>query len=516
MDDELIEHGINTGMAYILRGGRIYGSDVAPAVRRVGYKMAQVGKYGQFISAGYKLGKRILNSFSQKEKEMPPVRRKLSFGRSVPYTTPRKTPSSMRKLNVLIKEMEKMDAKEKKATKGRKRVGALRFKGGKKPFRVMSARTSTLGGKYYKGNRKVAPQAKFERLGTAVNYEYSNTFDTAGNQTMLLTHSNAPASHIARVVVGTMIKTLFKQSGIFITSWWDNMTGVIEVGDKFQIAFVRNAQTNSAEAKEYQVLAADVAGNFSNLVDKVVSLFPIIFNINATGTELATSSVSFKQIAYIPFSVQIPNKRVQLSLAGVKFTLFLKSELKMQNRSLTIETNNEADDIDNVPISGKAYDTKGSGFQFKLARTALGVDSAAGRAYRNVGISNGIRYDSGSSLNGLLEPWQRKQIIGATASQNVALQPGQIKTSILVDTVKVSLDALMKSIYQIQVQTAPGTLEVFPRLYCGHSRLFIWERVIGVTGATGVKIAMEHNGYCAAIMHKPGDIYTMPYFETIA
>lgn len=500
-DDRLIEQGINAGIAYHVRGGRLHGADIAPAVSHVGHKMAQVGKYAQLAHAGFRLGKRVFQSFSQKEK-MPPIRNN-------PYPTPRRTPKKALKLQISKKGPMRITLKGDKGTQA---------KFTKRKVRVMSARNSSFGGKIYRGKKRISPKARFERLGTAINYEYSTVYDTAGNQTAVIAHSNLPGYHVTRSIVGTILKALFKKVGWFVTSWSDKVQGLLQANDEIVLAFHR--ATGGLETISYSIVAADVLLDFDNLVTQVLTLcFAEIFTVLVSNPNLlATNNVAFQEISYNPTATN-NFTRAKLSLANVKFSLYLKSDLKMQNRSITVETNNEADDVDNVPIYGKAYDAKGTGVRLKQPRLYLAAvpqDNAPPNFNLNVGLQNGVRLLAGGTNTGTLEPWQRKQFYDCTREQNVGLAPGEIKTSQIIDVVKVSLDYIMKSTYQLSDTNTGGLFEAFPKIRVGRVRMFIFERVIGVVGFTGVKIAMEHNGYVASIMHPATNVYTTPYFTTIA
>lgn len=490
-DDRIIEQGINAGIAYHIRGGRLHGSDVAPAVRHVGHKMAQVGKYAQLAHTGYRLGKSILNSFSQKEKMPPTSYRSSSSSRSNPYATPKRTPKNILNMRNRIK---KATGKLLKWNKPRK-------------TRVMGARFASLGKPVLKGRKKLPRSAYFERYGTAINYEAAVISDTTTGQTALLTHSNYAGLHVVRSCVGTILKKLFAKRNTQIESWNDIMNGLIDPNDQIQLTFVRSTGFLQ-ETDIYTIVAGDVTGTFDGLVTKIYDRLVAICGLN---TNIATTSFALIQIAYQPATTGFAE--TQLSLAGCMVSLYLKAELKIQNRSLTVEANNEADDVDNVPLVGMAYDGKGTGFTFKQSRNVVGTVNAGGVISRQVGLSNGIRYDTGTLSNGLLEPWaNRQQILGAKRSQKIKMAPGEIRSSWLTDEVKVPLDYVIKSHFQLANTSSPGSYEGFPKCNIGSCRLFILERVISLAAFTGVKLAYEHNGYVASILHAPPRKSTMPHF----
>lgn len=52
--------------------------------------------------------------------------------------------------------------------------------------------------------------------------------------------------------------------------------------------------------------------------------------------------------------------RLDIDLRRCKFDIYVKSSLKIQNRTVNTDANNEADDVDNVPLYGKQFEGSGN------------------------------------------------------------------------------------------------------------------------------------------------------------
>ena len=64
--------------------------------------------------------------------------------------------------------------------------------------------------------------------------------------------------------------------------------------------------------------------------------------------------------------------------------------------------------------------------------------------------------------------------------------------------------------------TAGGSLAVEPRLRYGKYRFMILDKVIGVLGATGIKVAYEHNLYLAGYFVPTRNASMLPFAFNMA
>jgi len=176
---------------------------------------------------------------------------------------------------------------------------------------------------------------------------------------------------------------------------------------------------------------------------------------------------------------------------------YVKSALKLQNTS-TINLAGEADDVDNVPISGKSYSGTGNGtLSNRYGRT---------EATFVCNNQNGMFVRTGTIASGLAEmpPPGYFRNVKATASQRI--NPGRIKFSTLVHRTVLPLNSLLKHVTSTHVDGAAGSGKGFCRI--GKFQFFGFEHVLKATSGVNIKVNAEHNYRIAAMISLKGTYNT--------
>jgi hypothetical protein len=165
----------------------------------------------------------------------------------------------------------------------------------------------------------------------------------------------------------------------------------------------------------------------------------------------------------------------QYDLKRAKMAYYIKSSLKIQNRTTNTATSTEADDVDNVPLYGKAYD--GPGNYFSLGENYF---SPAHNTQQNFFIRGNL------STEPMAEPLPVGQFKRLKTCGKAHLDPGQIKTSVLTDSGKMGFNMLT-----LKLGASEAATNI---LAIGKQRVYILEKMIQsvATGdATGIKLAYE-------------------------
>lgn len=161
-------------------------------------------------------------------------------------------------------------------------------------------------------------------------------------------------------------------------------------------------------------------------------------------------------------------------------TLFSKSELKIQNRTLAAGGGKEADDVSNNPLEGyQYYFSSGSP---KCKNNIVGLNSS-------VDITGVMAARAGLMTNslGYKEPPSPNLFWNCTGVRKVRLEPGQIKSLYLYHKKKMPLLKFMK-ICNIGFGPAGKQTNLF-----GKSCMFALEDCINVNPSQNVSIAYEVN-----------------------
>lgn len=175
-----------------------------------------------------------------------------------------------------------------------------------------------------------------------------------------------------------------------------------------------------------------------------------------------------------------------IKLDNATFTIFSKSTLKVQNRTVN-QTGGDEESVDNVPLYGKAFYGKGSG------TSAITAD----QTYSG-GAASGFWCDAsnGTMAKVPLEKWyqeipQASHFRHVLTTGKVHLDPGHIKTSVLDGKVTISVNKLYRILFRTD-----SAVNNHSKAILGRFRFMMLEKMLtSVTGeaANSIKCAFEHN-----------------------
>lgn len=290
-------------------------------------------------------------------------------------------------------------------------------------------------------------------------------------------HCSVPIKTVAKFTVYAMVKKLLNEADIQFSDWNELRAGRIVDGDSIALTYKKFFSSTSGTVISITVATGDTT--YGSVAEK---FWLAIFNglINPSGG--VDGMLPQAQLSTLSFVVGGGHK-AELNLRGASMSCIVKSSLKMQNRSYNIATDNESDDINNVPLYGKTYEGRGNGF--------LPRDNSNVMAPCDVDYAWNI-YGASSSTT-LQEPPEAYQLQYVTRSGKATIPPGKIKTSVINDRIVMSLDTFFKTCYSQYPGTASDNLQ-FHRM--GKIRMFAFERPIATLPGEvtpGVAMAVEHD-----------------------
>lgn len=167
---------------------------------------------------------------------------------------------------------------------------------------------------------------------------------------------------------------------------------------------------------------------------------------------------------------------MQLDLTRCMIDVYVKSAMKMQNRTRTESNSLEEDDVDNVPLYGKSYEGSGN---YALYTTTGPWLTNAGRAESKIIAESTLQEcvmldvfgPSTSVSNGfnLAEPPSLRQMQHCQKIGKIKFEPGEIKTSVIYYKAKKNLNRTIRNLLG-------PTNEQY--LGIGKYRFFILEKMI--------------------------------------
>lgn len=382
----------------------------------------------------------------------------------------------------------------------RGQIEGMRVPGGK---RVWSGRSSGFvrspkRARYYrkkgKGKRKMRKVLKSTNKGVSYQTEYASR--AFGDKCIYLGHTTAHANEMFTMFMMACIKKVLAQAGVNIYSWdqaFRNgapLSDYVSTGDVFQ--FVYKTTVNAVPFTVTGTSLTVGAGQVT-FIDLATSLFVIVNAAMVAGT--IQDGAVLQEFQYKPVGAKV----FKINLLDSKIDLFVKSALKMQNRSLNAAGDNEADDVNNVPIYGKSYQGFGNG---AVQRTSDAITLLAG-TNNTVPIAA-----DGSPFSNFSEPVNASELTHVLYTGKAKLEPGQIRTSVLKYKSVITVQTFWQQINQYYSGANTNS-----RFNLGKFRIMSFERMIARTGETtaGVDITYEvdYKGFMTLI---PGmNKWTSPY-----
>lgn len=474
----------------------------------------QAGKYAALAYHGYKLGKKFVNSFSQKEKKKmapitpPPSARK---GRS---RTPRGGSSSRsggpssrsRSLSAMsvgrTVGSRSRTPRRRSASVAWSRVTQFQDRQNGAPGVMKTVQTKSV-------KKDPVRSALYEKKGIAFIQESSQSVDAL--QTAVLGHNTMVGKTGIFVAIGAIVKALIVKNGVTIHRL-DNVIGStkFQVGDKFEFNYKFSQASPNATGMygaSVTLNLGDLGGTYQNLIDKIANEVVNTYKVTA-GVKESNMKIQWSEARYVPVDGK-KSIATQVSLLGCKIHFYLKSELKFQNQSRNSLTS-DAEVVETCPIRGKAFDVKGNALRYK----GLSIDQTLTVNSLICDREKGYVAVNGSNF-ALYEPIGRNNFLGVKATGKVYVEPGALQQSALVDTVTISFDYLLQML--INIETGSALQTQFQHKF-SKGRFYIMEKVIQPLtnpDGTGVKLMFENQFYIAGYAEFRLNKTTQPFFQSL-
>lgn len=278
----------------------------------------------------------------------------------------------------------------------------------------------TSGGKFVR-RKKSDPFALYSRKGLTVATEYGCVVAQTTNYFPLFVgHSTVgEIDTFRRMYYRCLIRDLYSKHGIHITSLEFESPGTGNVKISYQLdadaaAVVVNFPT---AGKSYEQLVSDIRGVFDPILGGVGTVVDY-FQMNEI--LLDNGSITLAKI----------------DLKNCRLNIFVKSDLKIQNRTIAAgadEDANSTENIANQPLYGKSYSGKGQGMILK------GTQGGASNAKSLLCSNNSglLAYAPPVGVYWLREPPLPSSFEPKPLYHKASVEPGQIKTSSLTSKFSV-------------------------------------------------------------------------------
>lgn len=300
-------------------------------------------------------------------------------------------------------------------------------------------------------------------------------------------HGTMPYRLVVNHVWRAILKALVSKTGVAIQDFLDVMTNDYSVGTSITTRFRYNYDPNNQTPSTYTLAGGET---YEYVALELAKLF------DDKGPDFQIISIELLEESQTGGST----KREEINLVDSKLVFDVKSSLKIQNRSKN-SLGSEADEVDNVPLYGKSYESSSQALRYFHEPTGT---------YKRFAVNkkNGLMdltVDSNGVGEGMFaEPPPPKLFVGITKCGKIHLDPSQIQTSVLTEKFTISMDNFIAKIVGVDANDSTGVVKV--RRELGKCRVFGLEKMLEVnTGSeqtiVEMNIAYEHD-YKLGVMLK--------------
>jgi len=304
--------------------------------------------------------------------------------------------------------------------------------------------------------------------GVAYHLEHGNVITDATRNVVYVGHSTCPKRTVVRVAIGALLKLLFKKAGVKIKNWDLPILNGANIPARLELEY----KVVDGSTLVRQAFPMPVTKTFTEIVAD------ILFWLN-TFTAINFPQQWMRIVYYHDIGV-IGSSRLlayDIDLTATTLDLFCTSHLKIQNRTVNTSSNDQADDVDNVPIYGRSYDVGYNGTTFRDYNQPLSAGSPQLRTDIDYGVMDYATTASDLGTTLYKEVALPTQFIGVTSHGKAHLDPGEIKTSKIDFATVITFNKLV-SLYKSK------SLDAGAIFFLGKTRIFGFEKMITAVAQT--------------------------------
>jgi len=348
---------------------------------------------------------------------------------------------------------------------------------------------------------------KHAKAGVVAKYEVGSLKSDSQNNVVYLAHSTAPVNRMMEAACGALLKKLYMLAKITVKSW-DSLLADEQTYNQ-RVSLYYKPRDGSATVIQNFV----VSYTTETLALLTSQLTTFMFTLQGVNTPDQFLKIQLYNNIGLTSSANILVASIDLTTA--KFEFDIKSLLKIQNRTINSAGNDTAEDVDNVPLYGKFYEYKTNGTTYQDYRESVGPSLIVTHPSFGVLATNVVVPGTGiQATNMYKEVPLQSQLIGCKSSGKAHIEPGEVKTSVINDSITIPFNKFLKT-YLAKQQNEPGGNPRYTQFWIGKSRLFCFERMIqtiasGDAALQPYSLAYEHQLDIGATCHVKTDYITAP------
>lgn len=382
---------------------------------------------------------------------------------------------------------------------------------------------SKKGSRNRKGKKKHPSHKEIIKKGISVRFEKTKVYSPNAAEAVMIAHTSMPVKFSAFNMWRAIVKYLMVRAGLHIKDYGAIMVNEGFVANDVVKVNYYDKQTDTSVTSYSVTIVATMT--YDALSFELAKAFQQGSTDNRLNDRL--DSIEFVPYAGTAFTNASKIAACNVELNTLKITVESTSKLKIQNMTIQTTGDNEADDVDRVPLQGKIFEHKGNNCLRKSNGAILeGLFSqyndealAANWTRQDVTTSFNLDYyaDNAGANNAntvFLKPAEvpnRYEFENCLSEQYITCQPGSIHTSYLKQKYTFSLNFYWKLLY------ATGSSNTDKLVYdqrCGKTKSFYLEKVVGrkneASNVNNIKLAVELEGSQNVLIHGGWSNYCTP------
>lgn len=351
-----------------------------------------------------------------------------------------------------------------------KRKGGIRKKGrkGKKRFMKKTMKRSRRGRS--KGNPKHAI-LKTVRYGQIVT----------STTTAFVGHASCMVTEMLYCLIASFVKRLSMEMKQPMLNVLDNFGAEEEVGSVIRLTTKQSVESGATVSYNDAVLG--LTSTYESIIAAIASV------VQTTNDQL-----QFLEIRYIPkgfytgaTTASGPSaSETRVCLEGSRFHFQSVSELKLQNRTVAIVGDREADNVTQCPLMCKVYDGTGTGTTQKAGTPGLtGWNSGNSIAFAANGTT-GIIAALGGTIEQFNTPPPKSYFPNVNKVSAAGISPGEIKLSLISSKRSFTMAKFSEQVFGDSLSATGRKIKPL-----GKFRMFGIQKFMDPTAEGVISIAME-------------------------
>lgn len=284
--------------------------------------------------------------------------------------------------------------------------------------------------------RKRVSKKKRKRVLKRSQNAFHLSVEKSGTQTptvsAVLGHSTISRQYATRLLFGGLLRKILSRAGVKCSSPSAALTPMV-VNTKVGMEFQYGAGTNDG----FSITVGAVPITFSQLLDAFINEFNTKYDSIVTATPASPIHFDLRlRNIYITSTSADTAKpgNFHVDLTNAYINVYSTSRLKIQNRSINTPGDDDANDVDNVPINCVSYSGNGTGLDSRYDFLGLGFC-----ADQDCIIKTTDPVLAGDApLPALLT--------GVKKSGFLRIQPGGIKTDVIKHKINMPLDTYCRNL----------------------------------------------------------------------